>query len=122
MGYYKEIKKCSTQREMIDRIEYHVEHAVDYEQTATIKGIHQDFYQSDPWSACLFWLATTEVSWQIENANSSTESKTEGWTHGALKEFKVEFAIGPRRMGIFYVFYTKTTFHFAVYFYKRTNR
>ena len=58
MGYYKEIKKCSTQREMIDRIEYHVEHAVDYVQTATIKGIHQDFYQSDPWSACQFMFCS----------------------------------------------------------------
>ena len=55
---YEEIKKCSTQRETIDRIEYHVEHAVDYVQTATIKGIHQDFHQSDPWSACLFMFCS----------------------------------------------------------------
>lgn len=35
IAYCKHINDARTQGEMIDRIEYHVEHAVDYVQTAT---------------------------------------------------------------------------------------
>ena len=62
---YEEIKKCSTQRETIDRIEYHVEHAVDYVQTAT-QVFSKFFYQCDTGCFCAGHKEGAEVS--VESA------------------------------------------------------
>lgn len=59
--YYERQQKNKIQGEMIDRIEYHVEHAVDYVQTATQDTKKALKYQSKARRVSSFYMQLTNV-------------------------------------------------------------